>query len=226
LYFGLNIDSPSMGYVSGQTLDISEHGLSATLPVELPIGEIVELDLTLRARVLTMFATVLLVLGIASNSSAQTEFLPSHNQRPTIQDYGRSRGDSGPFNRIWHHALNRFNMADEVGEGGAVLANGTLLTVGLSGNLPNHCPGYFGGGLAFDLTVSGGNIKWEKLVSRDCTSDDQWFTGAAATRMVALRFPARISTQRAAPHAPGFSKSIVPEIRSCRKNWWATLIPV
>jgi hypothetical protein len=134
-----------------------------------------------RVSVFMMPWKVLLLLGIAGISSAQTEFLPSDNRIPTIQDYGKSQGDSGAFNKIWHRALNQFNMADEVGEGGAVLANGTLLTVGLSGNLPNHCPGYFGGGLAFDLTVSGGNIKWEKQVSRDCTSDDQWFTGAAAT---------------------------------------------
>jgi hypothetical protein len=119
--------------------------------------------------------TLLLVLGIAGISSAQTEFLSSDNRIPTLQS------DSGPFNKIWYHTFSRSNMADEVGEGGAVLANGTLLTVGLSGNLPNHCRGYFGGGLAFDLTASGGNIKWERLASRDCTNDEQWFTAAAAT---------------------------------------------
>jgi len=68
---------------------------------------------------------------------------------------GMLHGDLSPFNKIWHHALSRFNMASEVGEDGVVLSNGTLLAVGLSANLPNHCSGFFGGGLVFDLTASG-----------------------------------------------------------------------
>jgi hypothetical protein len=134
-----------------------------------------------RVSIFMMPLTALLLLGIASISSAQTESLSSGNQVPTFQTHETSRGDSGPFNKIWYHSYNQFNMASEVGEGGAVLANGTLLTVGLSGNLPNQCPGNFGGGLAIDLTASGGNVTWEKLASRDCTTDDQWFTAAAAT---------------------------------------------
>jgi hypothetical protein len=38
LYVALNIRSLSMGSVSGRTLEISERGFSATLPVEVPIG--------------------------------------------------------------------------------------------------------------------------------------------------------------------------------------------
>lgn len=44
----VKIQSPSMGPVPGQTLDISEGGLSATLPVELPLEEVVEVNLKLR----------------------------------------------------------------------------------------------------------------------------------------------------------------------------------
>jgi hypothetical protein len=104
-----------------------------------------------RMSVLMMPWTVLLVLGIAGISSAQTELPSLDNRVPTLQNHGTSQGEAGPFNKIWYHAFSPSNMASEVGEGGAVLANGTLLTVGLSGNLPNHCGG-FGGGLAFDLT--------------------------------------------------------------------------
>jgi hypothetical protein len=58
LYFGVKIHSPSTGSVSGRTLDISDHGLSAMLSVELPIGEVVELDLTLRIGRVNVRATV------------------------------------------------------------------------------------------------------------------------------------------------------------------------
>jgi hypothetical protein len=48
LHVEVKIDSPSMGSVSGRTLDISDHGLSATLPAQLLVGEVVLLNLTLR----------------------------------------------------------------------------------------------------------------------------------------------------------------------------------
>ena len=54
----VKIDSPSKGSVSGQTLDLSDHGLSATLPVELPVGEVVQLNFELRIRRVAVFATV------------------------------------------------------------------------------------------------------------------------------------------------------------------------
>jgi PilZ domain len=43
LYVGVKIHSPSLGSVSGKTLEISERGLSATLSVDLPVGEVVQL---------------------------------------------------------------------------------------------------------------------------------------------------------------------------------------
>jgi len=58
LYGDVNIDSPSMGSVSGRTLDLSERGLSATLPVELSVGEVVQLNLKLRIGRVAVFATV------------------------------------------------------------------------------------------------------------------------------------------------------------------------
>jgi hypothetical protein len=47
-----------MGSVLGRTLEVSERGLSASLPVELPIRELVELNITLRIGHLNVDATV------------------------------------------------------------------------------------------------------------------------------------------------------------------------
>jgi hypothetical protein len=58
LYVDLKIRSLAMGSVSGRTLEISERGLSATLPIELPIGEVVALDLMLRIGNMSVHATV------------------------------------------------------------------------------------------------------------------------------------------------------------------------
>jgi len=53
----VKIDSPSKGSVSGQTLDLSDHGLSATLPVELPVGEVVQLNFNLPIARVAVFAS-------------------------------------------------------------------------------------------------------------------------------------------------------------------------
>jgi hypothetical protein len=58
LYVDLKIRSLSMASVLGRTLDISERGLSATLPAELPIGEIVDLYIRLRIGNVSVHATV------------------------------------------------------------------------------------------------------------------------------------------------------------------------
>jgi len=58
LYVDLQIRTFSAGFVSGRTLEISERGLSATLPVELLIGEVVELNLRLRIGNVKVHATV------------------------------------------------------------------------------------------------------------------------------------------------------------------------
>jgi hypothetical protein len=54
----VKIDSPPMGSVSGRTLGLSDHGLSATLPVELPLLEVVQLNFVLRLGRVAVFATV------------------------------------------------------------------------------------------------------------------------------------------------------------------------
>jgi hypothetical protein len=59
LYVDLQIRSPSMGSVSGRMLEISERGFSATLPVELPIGEIADLYIRLRIGNENVHATVI-----------------------------------------------------------------------------------------------------------------------------------------------------------------------
>lgn len=57
LYVNVTIHSPSLGSVLGKTLEISERGLSATVPVELPVGEVVELNPTLRIGPVNFFAS-------------------------------------------------------------------------------------------------------------------------------------------------------------------------
>jgi PilZ domain len=52
------IYSPSAGVVPGQTLDISDHGLSVTLPVELPIDQVVRLNFKLQIGRVDALATV------------------------------------------------------------------------------------------------------------------------------------------------------------------------
>jgi len=54
----VKIHSPSMGPVPGQTLDISERGLSALLPVELPLEEVVEVNLKLHIGRVNVRATI------------------------------------------------------------------------------------------------------------------------------------------------------------------------
>ena len=55
---GARIHSPSIGPIVGHVLDISERGFSMTLPVELPVGEIIALNLTLLIGFMSVRATV------------------------------------------------------------------------------------------------------------------------------------------------------------------------
>ena len=52
------IHSPSAGIVLGQTLDISDHGLSVTLPVELPVDQVVRLNFKLQIGCVDALATL------------------------------------------------------------------------------------------------------------------------------------------------------------------------
>lgn len=54
----VSIHSQEAGEVAGRTLDISESGISATLPVELPIGEVVKLEIRSRLKPVMVGAVV------------------------------------------------------------------------------------------------------------------------------------------------------------------------
>ncbi|HSZ60190.1 MAG TPA: PilZ domain-containing protein [Terriglobales bacterium] len=60
--FGLRVDitihSPTCGVLAGRTVDISESGLSAMLTMDVPVGEIVELNLGLPSGSVKIGATV------------------------------------------------------------------------------------------------------------------------------------------------------------------------
>jgi hypothetical protein len=58
LEVAITIHSKTCGVVKGHTVDISESGLSAMLGLELPVGELVEVDLTLPFGRVTMYAVV------------------------------------------------------------------------------------------------------------------------------------------------------------------------
>ena len=54
----IKIHSKSCGLLKGHTVDISESGVSAILPLELPLGELVELDFTLPFGRVNIYAMV------------------------------------------------------------------------------------------------------------------------------------------------------------------------
>jgi len=58
LEIDVNIYSQKAGSVSGRTLDVSETGISAVLPAELPIGEAVRLEIRSRVEPVTVGAVV------------------------------------------------------------------------------------------------------------------------------------------------------------------------
>lgn len=54
----ININSKTCGMLKGHTVDISESGISAMLRIEVPLGEIVELDFALPCGPVTIYAIV------------------------------------------------------------------------------------------------------------------------------------------------------------------------
>jgi hypothetical protein len=54
----IKIQSKSCGLLKGRTLDLSESGIAAILPLELPLGELVELDFTLPFGRVAIYAVV------------------------------------------------------------------------------------------------------------------------------------------------------------------------
>jgi hypothetical protein len=54
----LGVNSRTCGKLTGRTIDISESGVSALLRIEVPLGELVELDFTGPFGRVTVYATV------------------------------------------------------------------------------------------------------------------------------------------------------------------------
>jgi hypothetical protein len=54
----ISINSRTCGTLKGHTVDISESGVSAMLRIEVPMGELIELDLTLPFGPVTIYAVV------------------------------------------------------------------------------------------------------------------------------------------------------------------------
>lgn len=54
----ISIHSRTCGVLTGHTLDISESGISALLRIEVPVGQLVELEFTLPPGPVKIFATV------------------------------------------------------------------------------------------------------------------------------------------------------------------------
>jgi hypothetical protein len=55
---GISVNSRTCGTLKGHTVDISESGISALLTIEVPLGEIVELDFTLLFGQVKIYAMV------------------------------------------------------------------------------------------------------------------------------------------------------------------------
>jgi hypothetical protein len=53
----ISIHSRTCGTLKGHTVDISESGISAMLRMDVPLGELVELDFTLPLGTVTIYAT-------------------------------------------------------------------------------------------------------------------------------------------------------------------------
>jgi len=55
---GIKVNSRTCGLLKGHTVDLSESGISAILTIEVPVGEIVELEFTLPFGAVTTYAIV------------------------------------------------------------------------------------------------------------------------------------------------------------------------
>lgn len=55
---GISVNSRTCGLLKGQTVDISEGGISAMLTIEVPLGEVVELEFTLPFGTVVIYAMV------------------------------------------------------------------------------------------------------------------------------------------------------------------------
>jgi hypothetical protein len=69
----ISINSRTSGALKGHTVDISESGISAMLRIEVPVGELVELEFTLPFGAVTTYAMVRQRTRFAMASSSLTQ---------------------------------------------------------------------------------------------------------------------------------------------------------
>lgn len=55
---GIQVSSKTCGLLNGQTVDLSESGISAMLTIEVPVGELVQLEFALPFGQVTTYAIV------------------------------------------------------------------------------------------------------------------------------------------------------------------------
>jgi len=82
LVVDINIHSESCGLLKGRTMDISEIGIAAVLGDDVPVGEVVKLNLTLPSGSVTISATVRQrssFFRYASSSLSRTPFAKSYS---------------------------------------------------------------------------------------------------------------------------------------------------
>ena len=70
LAVAISINSRTCGVLNGYTVDISESGIAAMLRIEVPMGEVVELSITLPLGRVTTYATVRQRMLFATASSS------------------------------------------------------------------------------------------------------------------------------------------------------------
>lgn len=82
----IRIDSKTCGMLIGHTVDISESGVSALLKLEVPVGELVELQFTLPHGPVTIYA----IVRQRNAFRYGFQFVESHLMHGTIQATCRS----------------------------------------------------------------------------------------------------------------------------------------
>jgi hypothetical protein len=82
----IRINSKTCGVLQGHTVDISESGISALLKLEVPVGEVVELQFTLPFGPVTIYA----VVRHRSAFRYGFQFVESHSVHEIIQATCRS----------------------------------------------------------------------------------------------------------------------------------------
>ncbi|MFZ0772741.1 MAG: PilZ domain-containing protein [Candidatus Sulfotelmatobacter sp.] len=82
----IRIDSKTCGVLQGHSVDISESGISAMLKLEVPVGELVELQFTLPFGPVAVYA----IVRQRNAFRYGFQFVESHSAQPVIQATCRS----------------------------------------------------------------------------------------------------------------------------------------